>query len=246
MNTRSKTAIVTGASSGIGYDVARACLELGWNVVMNGRDAAKLELAAAQLGARSQLALVVGDIGRPGIAEQLAHIARREFGGADVLVNNAGMFGTKSFLEVTENDLDRYIGGNLKGTYFVSQAFVRQLKQERRAGAIVNIGTVLVEHAMHDTPASAALITKGGVHTLTVNLAAELAPDRIRVNAVAPGFIRTPLMDGADDRQLAKAALVGRIGSVREISEAVLYLAEAEYVTGHILRVDGGYVTGRR
>lgn len=246
MSASRTTAIVTGASSGIGYDVARAFLESGWNVVMSARDGAKLEAAAERLSGGSRIALVAGDIGARSTGEQLAHVARRQFGGLDVLVNNAGIFGAKPFLDVTEDDLDRYIRGNLKGTYFVTQAAVRLLRDQGRGGSIVNIGTVLVEHAMTSTPATAPLITKGGVHALTINLAAELAPERIRVNAVAPGFIRTPLMDGADEGALAAAALVRRIGGVSEISEAVLYLAQAAYVTGHILRVDGGYVTGRR
>ena len=167
------------------------------------------------------------------------------FGSADVLVNNAGTFGTKPFLDVTEEDLDGYLNGNLKGTYLTTQAAVRHMKTAG-GGAIVNIGTVLIDHAMAGLPASAALVSKGGIHALTLSLAAELAPHGIRVNAVAPGVIRTPIYGDADVDSFGGVALLNRVGEVTDTTDAVLYLATANFVTGHILRVDGGYVTGRR
>ena len=154
-------------------------------------------------------------------------------------------FNLKPFLEVTEEDLNGYINGNLKGTYLTTQAAVRQMKKEG-GGVIVNIGTVLVDHGMAGLPASAALVSKGGIHALTISLAAELAADNIRVNAVAPGVIRTPIYGDADVDTFGGVALLGRVGEVNETTGAVLYLATANFTTGHILRVDGGYVTGRR
>ena len=241
-----RTAIITGASSGIGRDAARGFVEAGFNVVLNARDAARLEATAEEIDRPERIAIVAGDIGDPRTGEQLVGTATERFGGVDVLVNNAGIFGLKPFVDITEADLDGYININLKGTYFVTQAVVRQMKrQQPRAGHIINIGTVLIAHPAASLPASAALITKGGVHALTTSLAAELAADNICVNAVAPGVIRTPIYGDADVDLLGKSALLNRAGEVSEITEAVLHFATANYTTGVIMAVDGGYVHGR-
>jgi len=174
----------------------------------------------------------------------MVNTAIERFGSVDALVNNAGIFGLKPFLENTEEDLDRYINGNLKGTYFVTQAAVKEMKKQGH-GSIVNIGTVLVNHPSANIPASAALITKGGVHTLTTSLAAEFAADNIRVNMVAPGVIRTPIYGDTDVDAFGGIALMNRVGEVQEITEAVIYLASATFTTGVIMPVDGGYVHGR-
>ncbi len=244
MSTQTKTALITGGSSGIGFDVARAFLAKDVNVVINGRDADKLQVAAEKLNNPQKVAVVPGDIRKPKTGEAMVRVAVERFGSVDVLVNNAGTFGAKPFVDVTEADLDGYITGNLKGTYFTTQAVVRQMKKEG-GGSIVNIGTVLIDHAMAGLPASAPLVTKGGVHALTVSLAAELASDNIRVNAVAPGVIRTPIYGDADVDAFGGVALMNRVGEVDEVADAVVYLADAKFITGHILPVDGGYVSGR-
>ncbi len=244
MSTHTNTALITGSSSGIGLDIARAFLSRGSNVVLNGRNPDKLAQAAEKMGPPERVAVVAGSIGDGKTGERMVQIAVERFGSVDVLVNNAGTFGVKPFVDVTEEDLDGYLNGNLKGTYLTTQAAVRQMQKEG-GGSIVNIGTVLIDHAMAGLPASAALISKGGIHALTVSLAAELAADNIRVNAVAPGVIRTPIYGDADVDSFGGVALLNRVGEVNEITDAVLYLATANFTTGHILRVDGGYVTGR-
>ena len=244
MGLKIKTVLVTGASSGSGLDIARGFLEKGFNVVLNARDEERLSIAKKTLGDEKRTANVVGDIGDPETGEKMVRAAVDRFGSVDVLVNNAGIFGAKPFLENTEEDIDRFIHINLKGTYFVSQAAVRQMKQQG-GGSIVNIGTVLVSHPIGSIPASAAMITKGGVHALTTSLASELAADNIRVNLVAPGMIRTPLWGDANVDDFGGVALLNRVGEVQEITEAVFSLATAGFTTGVILPVDGGYVHGR-
>jgi len=244
MTVMNKTVLITGASSGIGLDVARGFLKKGFNVVLNSRNVEKLKAAAQALDEENRIALAPGDIGDKNTGEKMVETALERFGSVDVLVNNAGIFGIKPFLENTEEDIDRYIHINLKGTYFVSQAAVRQMRKQG-GGSIVNIGTVMITHSIGSVPASAALITKGGVHALTTSLASELASDNIRVNAVAPGIIRTPLFGDADVDAFGGVALMNRVGEVQEITEAVIHLATASFTTGIILPVDGGFVGGR-
>jgi len=246
MSATSKTAIVTGSSSGIGCGVAREFLDGGWNVVLNGRNEARLREAAKRLGRPAQLAMVAGPTFEKTTGESMVRAAQDRFGSVDVLVNNAGEFAGKPFLDVTEQDLEHYWRVNLKGTYFTTQAAVRAMVDQGRGGSIVNITTVLIEHAMSWITATAPLITKGAIRALTTLLAAELAPHKIRVNAVAPGFIHTPLMEGADHGRLAATSVADRVGEPGDISAAVRYLAESTFVTGHVLNVDGGFVTARR
>ncbi|MEV0412767.1 SDR family oxidoreductase [Streptomyces sp. NPDC050448] len=243
--TRTRTALITGSSSGIGLDIARAFLADGANVVLNGRDPDRLAKAAASLGHPERVARVAGTIADRATGEDLVRTALDRFGSVDVLVNNAGTFAPKPFTEVTEEELDGFLTHNLKGTYVTTQAFVRAVRAQGRGAGIVNIGTVLVDHGLAGFPASAPVVSKAGVHGLTTSLAAELAADGIRVNLVSPGIIRTPLHAGSDVDSFGGLALLNRVGEVSEISQAVLYLADAEFVTGHALRVDGGHVTGR-
>lgn len=245
MSEQTRTVIVTGSSSGIGLSVAKALVHRGDNVVLNGRDGGKLSRILEELAAPERTAAVTGDIGEAGTGAALVAAAVERFGGVDALVNNAGTFAPRPFVDVTEGELDGYLRGNLRGTYLTTQAVVRRMKEQGRGGNIVNIGTVLIDHAIGGFPASAPLVSKGGIHALTHSLAAELAGDAIRVNLVAPGVIRTPIHGDADVDSFGGVALLDRIGEADEISEAVLYLLDAGFITGHILPVDGGFVTGR-
>jgi len=245
MSEHGKTVVITGASSGIGLDAAKRYVELGANVVINSRTESKLKKAADLLGNPDRVAVVPGDIGDINTGKRIVETAVERFGKIDVLVNNAGIFELKPFVDVTEDDLDRSISTNLRGTYFVTQAVVKQLIKQGKGGSIVNIGTVLIQHPMVGLPATAPLTGKGAIHALTTGLAAELAEFRIRVNTVAPGVIRTPLYGDADVDSFGGIALLNRVGEVREITEAVIHLANAEFTTGVILPVDGGYVGGR-
>lgn len=242
----SKTILVTGASSGIGYEIARAFLEGGWNVVANARNDPRLRGAIEKLGHAQRVAHVAGSTADSRTGEAMVALARDRFGGLDMLVNNAGEFGQKAFVDITPQDLDHYYTVNLKGTVLTTQAAVRALLAQGRGGNVVNIGTVLASHGTSWVHGSAPLVSKGGIHALTIALAAELAPSGIRVNCVAPGFVHTPLMSGAHEPTIAGSSLLGRVGEVQDIAAAVQYLAGATFVTGQILNVDGGYVAGRR
>jgi len=194
MSNRIDRVVITGASSGIGLDLARRFLAEGSSLVLNGRDPEKLERARRSLDGGRRVVAVPGHVGDPATARAVAAAAQEHWDGVDVLVNNAGIFGVKPFLESTADDLERFFTTNVKGTYLMTQAIV-PLMIEVGGGSIVNVGTPFVYQAKTTVPISAAMASKGGVHALTGNLAIEFAPDRIRVNAIAPGVVETPLFD---------------------------------------------------
>ena len=240
------TAIVTGASTGIGFAIAQRFLNEGINVVMNARTAADLEAAHKELGSPANAALLVGDIANKTVGAELVRIAETKFGGLDILINNAGVFGAKPFLDTEESDLDRYYAINFKGAYFAAQAAVPAL-QKRGGGAIINIGTTLLEHAIAGFPASAALASKAALQSLTEQLSAELGGDNIRVSTISTGIIETPLhaKHGIDDTSgLAGLHLLNRIGNPEHVADAVFLLATNDFITGTTLRVDGGHSAG--
>jgi NAD(P)-dependent dehydrogenase (short-subunit alcohol dehydrogenase family) len=237
---------VTGGASGLGYAIAEQFLERGANVVINGRTEARLAAAAKQLGQSDRLAIVVGDITQPETAAKIVNAAVERFARLDVLVNNAGIFHTKSFTDYTVEELDGFLG-YLRGTFVLSQAAVRQLRRQGDGGVIINISTILAFNGVAGLPSSAPIAAKGGITALTKNLSIELAADNIRINAVAPGIVPTPLFGELSEEQLKalhNMQPLGRYGTPKDIADAVLYLANATWVTGVILPVDGGVAAG--
>jgi len=239
---KKQTVIVTGASSGIGKEIARHFLKMGDNVVINSATADKLETVFNELGAGHNLAMVAGNVSDRHTGAQLVAKAIEKFGSADVLVNNAGIFETKPFLEVDEDYLDRFLNTNLKGTYFTTQAVIPQMLKQQD-GVVINIGTPLVNRALGGAPATAPISSKGAIHALTIQLAAEFGKQNIRVNTVAPGVIRTPMHGDEADRS-AGLHLLNRIGEAEDIAQMVYTVAKSNFITGAIINVDGGMGAG--
>jgi NAD(P)-dependent dehydrogenase (short-subunit alcohol dehydrogenase family) len=239
---KKQTIIVTGASSGIGKEIARYFLENGDNVVINSSTNEKLELAYQELGAGKNLAMVTGNVKEKSTGEKLVTTAVEKFGSVDVLVNNAGIYETRSFLEVDEAYLDRFLDTNLKGTFFTTQAVIPQMLKQHN-GVVINIGTPLVNHALGGAPSTAPIASKGAIHSLTLQLAAEFGKHNIRVNTVAPGVIRTP-MHGDQADQGAAIHLLNRIGEVTDIAQMVYTVAKSNFINGAIINVDGGMAAG--
>ena len=239
---KKQTIIVTGASSGIGKEIARYFLQHGDNVVINSSTQEKLEQTFHELGGGSNLAMVAGDISKKATGEKLLAIALERFGSADVLINNAGIFGNRPFLEVDEAYLDSFLNTNLKGTYFTTQAIIPQMLKQHD-GVVINIGTPLVNHALGGAPSTAPLTSKGAIHALTLQLAAEFGKDNIRVNTVAPGVIRTP-MHGENADAMGGIHLLNRVGEVEDVAEMVYTVAKSRFISGAIINVDGGMGAG--
>jgi NAD(P)-dependent dehydrogenase (short-subunit alcohol dehydrogenase family) len=239
---KKQTVIVTGASSGIGLEVARYFLDRGDNVVINSQTASKLQEAYNELGAGENLAMVAGSVADKSTGEALAKTAIEKFGSIDVLVNNAGIYDNKPFLDVTEEYLDTFLTTNLKGTFFTTQAVIPQMIKQKD-GVVINIGTPLVYHAIAQSPSTAPISSKGAIHALTLQLAAEFGKDNIRVNTVAPGLIRTPMHDESIDNN-AGIHLINRIGEPEEVAQMVHAIAKNTFISGAIINVDGGMGAG--
>lgn len=243
---KNKTIIITGASSGLGKAMAAYFIDKGSYVVMNSSNHSNLQKAYESLGSPSNAICVSGDVSKIETGKRLAEVALEKFNSIDVLINNAGVFSPKPFLEVKEEDLNRYWDINLKGTFFTSQAVIPQMIKQNK-GSIINIGTVLVDHAIGGFPATAPLTSKGAIHSLTRQLATEFGKNNIKVNTIAPGIIRSPLQGkiGVDDADsLAGLHVLNRIGEAKEIAEAAYYLSSSDFITGETVNVAGGHSIG--
>lgn len=231
-----KVAIITGASQGIGAGLLAGYRARGYQVVANSRN---IDLADTP-----DLAAVVGDIADPATADRLVATALDRFGRIDSLVNNAGIFIGKPFTDYSREDFMRVMATNVAGFFHLTQRASETMLRQG-SGHIVSITTSLADQPMLQAPAGMAALSKGGLNAITRSLAIEYATRGVRVNAVSPGIIDTPMHDPKSHEFLAKLHPMGRLGRVAEVVEAVLYLETAQFVTGEVLHVDGGAHAGQ-
>lgn len=236
-----KTVLITGASQGIGAGLANAFLDRGYNVVATSRRVTE----TTEIKASDRLARVDGDIADPATAQRVVETALARFGTIDALVNNAGIFFTKPFIDYTFDDYRKLASTNLEGFIHLTQLAVRQMLAQKTGGSIVSITTPLVDHPILGINASVAMATKGGIEALSKNIALEYAREGIRVNTVAPGVVDTPLHKGNPRDFLNAMSPMHGISNVQEIADAVLFLTEAPRITGEVLHVDGGAHLGK-
>jgi NAD(P)-dependent dehydrogenase (short-subunit alcohol dehydrogenase family) len=235
-----KTVIVTGASQGIGAAAVQAFLDRGYNVVATSRNVSKAGFAPSP-----NLALVDGDIGQEATAGKVAKTAIATFGSIDHVVNNAGIFSVKPFTEYTAEEFRGFVSTNLEGFIFITQLAVRQMLSQGTGGSVTTITAALADNPIAGVPASIPMITKGGLNAITLSLASEYAKNHIRFNAVAPGVVDTPLHKKGPNEVVKPRSPMGTVTDPRDIAEAVIYLAEANHVTGEVLHVDDGAHVGR-
>lgn len=235
MTNQQKVAVVTGASQGIGASLVKAFRDRNYRVVANSR--------SIKPSGDPDVIAVPGDISERAVAERIVSEAMSRFGRIDTVVNNAGIFVAKPFTAYTSEDYAATLAVNLNGFFHITQLAVAQMEKQG-SGHIVSITTSLVDHAIDGVPSVLASLTKGGLNAATKSLAIEYAKRGIRVNAVAPGIIKTPMHAPETHGALGGLHPVGRMGEISDIVEAILYLDSAGFVTGEILHVDGGQSAG--
>lgn len=231
----SKVVIITGASQGIGAAVVQAYRALDYRVVATSR--------SIQPSTDPNILTVAGDIADPATAQRVIREALATFGRIDSLINNAGIFIAKPFTAYTQEDYANVLGVNLNGFFYITQLAIAEM-EKNRAGHIVNITTSLADRAVDGVPSVLASLTKGGLNSATKSLAIEYAKRGIRVNAVSPGIIKTPMHAEHTHGALGQLHPVGHMGEVSDIAQAIVYLENAGFVTGEILHVDGGQSAG--
>jgi NAD(P)-dependent dehydrogenase (short-subunit alcohol dehydrogenase family) len=230
-----RVAVITGASRGIGASLVFAYRKLGYAVLGTSR--------TIEPSDDPMIATVRADIATPDAAERVTRQAIDRFGRIDTLINNAGVFVAKRFTEYTDDDYDLVTGVNLGGFFHLTRRAVEYMEQ-RRSGHVVNITTTLVEHADVKVPSALASLTKGGLAAVTKSLATEYAATGIRVNAVSPGAIKTPMHPPEAHAGLSALHPMGRMGEMSDIVGAIMYLESAPFVTGEFMHVDGGQSAG--
>lgn len=235
MSTDNKVAVITGGSQGIGAALVAAYRARGYRVVATSRTIKPSD--------DRDVITVAGDVGDPATAERVVQEAMARFGRIDTLVNNAGIFIAKPFTDYTAEDFSLKIATNLAGFFHITQRVAAQMLKQG-SGHIVSITTSLVDHAIAGVPSVLANLTKGGIASATKSLAIEYATSGIRVNAVSPGIIKTPMHTPESHAALAGLHPMKRMGEIDDIVDAVLYLETAGFVTGEILHVDGGQNAG--
>jgi NAD(P)-dependent dehydrogenase (short-subunit alcohol dehydrogenase family) len=241
MSMTQKTVIVTGGSQGIGAGLVKAFLDRDYNVVANSRNITR----SGSFEASDKLALVDGSIAEAATAAKIAEVAKSTFGSIDALVNNAGIYFSKPFTDYTVDDLRSLMSVNIEGFLFISQIVIKQMLAQKIGGSIVNITTTLVDHPIAGVNAAVSMITKGGLQAVTRSLAMEYAKQGIRVNAVAPGIVDTPMLKDHERAFLKTLQPMGQMSDVKDVVDAIVYLTEARQVTGEVLHVDGGAHVGR-
>jgi NAD(P)-dependent dehydrogenase (short-subunit alcohol dehydrogenase family) len=235
MNTSSKVAVITGASQGIGASLVQAFRDRGYRVVANSR--------SIKPSNDPDILAVPGDIADPAVAKRIVSEGVAKFGRIDTLVNNAGVFIAKPFTQYTAEDYASAIAVNVGGFFHITQAALAEMEKQG-SGHVVSITTTLAEHAVDGVPSVLANLTKGGMNSATKSLAIEYAKRGIRVNAVSPGIIKTPMHAPETHDFLAALHPLARMGEIADVVQAVLYLDTAGFVTGEILHVDGGQSAG--
>ncbi|OWV82754.1 3-oxoacyl-ACP reductase [Rhizobium sp. R72] len=236
MSMQQKVAIITGASQGIGAELVRAYRDRNYHVVATSR--------SIEPSSDSGILAVPGDISKTETAERVVREALHRFGRIDTLVNNAGVFLAKPFVEMTQEDYDHNLGVNVAGFFHITQRVAAEMVKQG-SGHIINITTSLVDQPIAGVPSVLASLTKGGLNAATRSLAMEFSKSGVRVNAVSPGIIKTPMHPVERHSALAGLNPVGRMGDIRDVVDAVLYLETAGFITGEILHVDGGANAGR-
>jgi NAD(P)-dependent dehydrogenase (short-subunit alcohol dehydrogenase family) len=235
MSAEKKVAVVTGASQGIGAGIVKALRDRNCRVVATSRSIRPVD--------DPDVVTVQGDVAARDTAEKVFKAALERFGRVDTLVNNAGMFMAKPFTAYTQDDYTTYLSTNVTGFFHMTQRAL-ELMSKQGHGHIVTITTSLVDQPMTSVPAVLASLTKGALSAATKALAIEYARSGIRVNAVSPGIIKTPMHPPEAHQALATLHPMGRMGDVSDIVDAVLYLDSAGFVTGEVLHVDGGQAAG--